>query len=91
MKEWLLIVLSIMLAVTNGSHGELKTCYECADESSDNYMCKFGGMASGRDPWKGICCSKDNKSVYCKKSQTNVCGPSSGESNMYWGFCPKVD
>ena len=91
MKEWLLTVLSIMMTVTNGSHGELKTCYECADASPDNYMCKFGGMANGRDSWKSICCSKDNKSVYCKKSKTNVCGPSSRESGMYWGFCPKTD
>ena len=90
-KEWLFVVLSMILTVTNGSHGVQKTCYECADASPDNYMCKFGGMAVGPDPWKGVCCSKDNKSVYCKKSKTNVCGPSLSESNTYWIFCPKTD
>ena len=91
MNSILLRILALLIQLCFGSHGAFKSCYDCKiDSNGENYMCNFGGLSV--DPWKYTCCSPDNPSDYCKKSDFNECYPSYNQvKERFYTYCPLVN
>lgn len=83
-----IFILATIATVCLASHGQFRSCYQCAEDNQDNYFCDWGGTLG----WNVACCEPDSKSPYCQQTEKNKCYPSQNIAGpMYFKNCPKVD
>jgi hypothetical protein len=85
LKIW---ISAAIATVCLASHGQFRSCYQCAEDNADNYFCDWGKTLD----WNVVCCEPDSKSPYCQQTAKNKCFPSQKIAGpMYFANCPKVD